>query len=332
MLQQQKKLPHIFLFRLLDELVPLFFTPIARQIFDLSHDYQNMGSASSSPKQVPLVSKSSSPEKIQIEFMPWILASEPISVSNDSFSLFMLPGEILPKIGEFADIGTVLNLIATCKYIRNQLNTWFLQALASENNSDRATSGFIVDSIGDKGDTCLWRNVEFSIEDHDIPKELSIHLFANTTAEKISSDEVRSMIIQLSGSPGSCSYVDIRKFLEFLFSEVSFKNLKCLMFCGIELSTDFSQEIGTLNLDVFHMRNFRYHNDLAKTDFFRHWNSLKTLYVAHPDEDHLVVPPKELKRLVLYCPKSSKGIIDGYKLIYATLNIQVERCHALKEV
>ena len=38
----------------------------------------------------------------------------------------------------------------------------------------------------------------FFIKDHDIPKDLSIHLFANTTAEKISSDEVRSMIIQVS--------------------------------------------------------------------------------------------------------------------------------------
>ena len=155
------------------------------------------------------------------------------------------------------------NLIATCKYIRNQLNTWFLQLLASENNPDRATSGFIIDAIGNKGNTCLWRNAKFFIKDHDIPKDLSIHLFANTTAEKISSDEVRSMIIQVSGSPES--YVDIRKFLKFLFSKVSFKNLKCLMFCGIELSNEFSQEIGTLNLDVFHMRNFRYHTNLAKS-------------------------------------------------------------------
>ena len=291
-----------------------------------------MGNASSLTKQVPLVPNSSSPEKMQLMFTPWILASEPISVSNDSFSLFMLPGEILPKIGGFSGVETMRNLIATCKYIRNQLDTWFLQALASENNSDRATSGFIVDSIGDKGDTCLWRNVEFSIEDHDIPKELSIHLFANTTAEKISSDEVRSMIIQLSGSPGSCSYVDIRKFLEFLFSEVSFKNLKCLMFCGIELSTDFSQEIGTLNLDVFHMRNFRYHNDLAKTDFFRHWNSLKTLYVVHPDMIQYIYPLEKLKRLVIYCPKSSKDIIERRRVIYPGLGVDVSERHALKEM
>ena len=39
------------------------------------------------------------------------------------------------------------------------------------------------------------------------------------------------------------------------------------MFCGIELSNEFSQEIGALNLDVFHMRNFRYHTDLAERDF-----------------------------------------------------------------
>ena len=114
-------------------------------------------------------------------------------------------------------------------------------------------------------------------------KDLSIHLFANTTAKKISSDEVRSMIIQLSGSPES--YEESCKFLKFLFSKVSFKNLKCLMFRGIELSNEFSQEMGALNLDVFHIRNFRYHTDLALFEFSRYCNSLKTLYVVHPDED-----------------------------------------------
>ena len=148
-------------------------------------------------------SASSSPKLIQIEFRPLILASKPISVSNDSFALSMLPVELLLKIGEFAGAEAMRNLIATCKYIRNQLNTWFLQLLASENNPDRATSGFIVDAIGNEGNTCLWRNPKFFIKDHDIPKDLSIHLFVNTTTEKISSDEVRSMIIQLSGSPGS---------------------------------------------------------------------------------------------------------------------------------
>ena len=56
------------------------------------------------------------------------------------------------------------------------------------------------------------------------------------------------------------------------------------MLCGIELSDEFSQEIGTLNLDVFHMRNFRY-DTFGQVQFFRYWNSLKTLYVVHPDED-----------------------------------------------
>ena len=211
-----------------------------------------------------------------MEFTPLILASESISVSNDSFALSMLPVGTLQKIGGFADVGTVRNLIATCKYIRNQLNTWFLQLLASRNNPDRATSGFIIDAIGNKGNTCLWCNAKFFIKDYDIPKEISIHLFANTTAKKISSDEVRSMIIQLSGLPSppdlfnlfnlfnpSDSHHDIRKFLKFLFLEVSFKNLKCLMVCGIELLNEFFQEIGTLNLDVFHMRNFHYRIDFV---------------------------------------------------------------------
>ena len=222
------------------------------------------------------------------------------------------------------------NLIATCKYIRNRLDTWFLQLLASENNPDRATSGFIVDAIGDKSNACLWRNANFFIKDHDIPKELSIHLFVNTTIEKISSDEVHSMIIQLSGSPKS--YEKIREFLTFLFLKVSFKNLKCLMLCGIEISNNFSKEIGTLNLDVFHMRNFRYHTSLANNAFFRHCNSLKTLYVMHPDEGVSVCPPDKLKKLVIYCPKSSEDMIDGRGFLYTKLDIHVEKCHALKEM
>ena len=213
-------------------------------------------------------SASSSRKQIQIEFTPLILASEPISISNDSFVLSMLPKEILLKIGDFASVEVMRNLIATCKYIRNQLNTCFLQLLASENNPDRATSGFIVDSIGDKGNICLWRSAKFFIKDRYIPKDLSIHLFANTTAEKISSDEVRSMIVQVSGLSSPPDPYDphhnIRKFLKFLFSKVSLKNLKCLMFCGIEFSMEFSQEMGALNLDVFHMRNFRYDTDFPK--------------------------------------------------------------------
>ena len=190
----------------------------------------------SSPKQMSLVPKSSSPEKMQLLFTPLMLTSEPSGTLTSS----MLPVEILRKIGGFASVEAMRNLIATYKYFRNQSNTWFLQLLISENNPDRATSGFIIDAIGNEGNTCLWCNAKFLIKDHAIPKELSIHLFANTTAEKISSDEVRSMIIQVSGSPES--YVNIHKFLKFLFHEVSFKSLKCLILCGIELSKEFSQE------------------------------------------------------------------------------------------
>ena len=156
--------------------------------------------------------------------------------------------------------------------------------------------------------------MKFLLEDHAIPKDLSIHLFANTTAEKISSDEVRSMIIRLSGSAES--YEDSHNFLKFLFLKVSFKNLKCLMLCGIELSKEFSQEIGTLNLDVFHMRNLRYHTSLVGQDFFHHCNSLKTLYIVHSDKDEIVFPPEKLKKLVIYCPKSSKDIIERRKFLY----------------
>ena len=258
---------------------------------------------------------------MQLLFTPLMLASEPSGTLTSS----MLPVEILRKIGRFASVEAMRNLIATCKYIRNQPNTWFLQVLASEYNPDRATSRFIIDAIGNKGNTCLWCNAKFFIKDYDIPKVLSIHLFANAIAEKISSDEVRSMIIQLSGSPESYSDVDIRKFLKFLFLKVSFKNLKCLMVCGIQLSREFSQEIGALNLDIFHMRNFHYQNAFTEIEFFRYCNSLKTLYVVYSDEkSRHVYPPKELKKLVIYCPKSSNND--------AKLRINVSEYHALKEM
>ena len=255
-----------------------------------------------------------------------MLAPEPSGTLTSS----MLPVEILRKIGRFASVEAMRNLIATCKYIRNQPNTWFLQVLASEIYPDRATSGFIVDAIGNEGNTCLWCNAKFLIKDHAIPKDLSIHLFANTTAKKISSDEVRSMIIQFSRSPES--YANIRSFLKFLFSKVSFKNLKCLMVCGIELSKELFQEIGALNLDVFHMRNFRSDNFFAGYPFFRYCNSLKTLYVVRHDKDANVHLPKELKKLVIYCPKSSRDMIDGRRDFDEGLWISVNECDAVKEM
>ena len=83
------------------------------------------------------------------------------------------------------------------------------------------------------------------------------------------------------------------------------------MLCGIELSNDFSQEMGALNLDVFLIRNFIYPTSLGSYDFFGYWNSLKTLYLVYPETLYLVhpnvmnevYPPDELKKLVIYCPK-----------------------------
>ena len=274
-------------------------------------------------------SASSSPEQIQIEFKPLILASESTSVPNGSFALSMLPGEILRKMGEFSSVEAMRNFIATCKYFRNQLDARFLQVLASENNPDRATSEFIVDAIGKESNICLWRNVKFLVKDYAIPKELSIHLFVNTTAEKILSDEVRSMIIQVSGLPES--YEENCEFLKFLLLKVSFKKLKCLMFCGIELSMKFSQEIGTLNLDVFHI-NSRYRFNPFRDEFFCYWDSLKTLYVTHLGVIERVFPPKKLKKLVIYCPKSRKDVIDRSAYLSGGLLIYVEDCHALKEM
>ena len=67
------------------------------------------------------------------------------------------------------------------------------------------------------------------------------------------------------------------------------------MVCGIELSMEFSQEIGALNLDVFHMRNFHYDTEWARSGFFCYCNSLKTLYVVHPNEESVRLSTREIE-------------------------------------
>ena len=85
-------------------------------------------------------------------------------------------------------------------------------------------------------------------------------------------------------------------------------------------------------MDVFHVRNFRYQTGLAKDEFFNYCNSLKTLYVVLPDEDERGSPPEKLKKLIIYCPKSSKDMIDKHMISYIKLGVNVEKCHALKEM
>jgi hypothetical protein len=293
--------------------------------------------------------------KRTLEFEPSSLDSETISVSNDPFTSANLPKEIMTKIVESMDITMIRRLMITCKSLRNYLHPWFFQTLTSEKYPDRATSGFIVDAIGNNIDTCLWRDVKFSLEGHDIPKGLSIHLFVNKTAKKISSHEVRSMIIQVSWMPPP----NLRLFLGPLFSEVSFTSLKCLMLRGIKLSREFSQPIGALNLEVFHMANFswdegeifvsdssvnkrRGFDDVTSVrgEFFRHCKTLKSLYVVHPDESRPLVPPSQLKKLVIYCPESfdmiyhpesSESAINRKGYDSTGLIVGLDECHALEE-
>ena len=87
---------------------------------------------------------------------------------------------------------------------------------------------------------------------------------------------------------------------------------------------------GALNLDVFHMKNFRYDIYLARSKFFCYCNSLKTLCVVHPNENQFIYPPEKLKKLVMYCPKSRKEILDGVKTFHLGLGISffVEECPA----
>ena len=94
------------------------------------------------------------------------------------------------------------------------------------------------------------------------------------------------------------------------------------------LPRDRNIEFGCISHEKFPL----WHHLGLSIIFSVYCNSLKTLYVVHPDEDKRVYPPKELKKLVIYCPKSSKDIIDRRKVFYTGLDIDAEKCHALKEM
>jgi hypothetical protein len=196
--------------------------------------------------------------------------------------------------------------MGTCKSIRNHLRTWFLKALASEKNPDRATSKFVADAIENNGDTCLWHNAKFSLGGHTIPKGLSIHLFTNVTVQKISSDDVRAMIIQVSKS--SEPYPGIYSFSEFLFSKVPFTNLRCLMLYGFRFSHDFPQWLKELNLKVFHMGKFCLETDPNMSKFSCDFDTLERLYVVNYDGNERIHIARALKKLVVYCPESDRSI------------------------
>jgi hypothetical protein len=295
-----------------------------------------MGSASSSPKQVQPASESFLPEQVQPTSKspsPEQTQPTPRSSSPEQKQLMFVPSSSDSKSIDFIDPKLIRDLIGTGKSIGSSLDAPLLKALASETNPDRATSRFITDAIGNNDDICLWLNAKLSLEDHTIPKGLSIHLFTKTIAKKILSHEVHSMIIQVSeSSDPSDSYPNILKFLKFLFSKVSLANLKCLMLYGIRFSRGFSQWLRKLNLKVFHMGKFSYDTDLASREFFHYCDTLKRLYVVHPDDDQLVVPPNNLEKLVIYCPESRKGITNGTKARPDGLVIRPKEGHCLGEM
>jgi hypothetical protein len=302
----------------------LFFKPS-----NLNNDFQNMDDASSPKQMLQPASEFSSPEKIQLEFIrPSLSQSESVLVSIDPFTSYGIPKEILTKIADFTDIRTIRNWMGVCKSMRNYSDVWFLLALASEKYPNRAFSGFIADAIENSSDIRLWRSARFSLEGHDVPKGLSIHLFTKTTAEKILSDQVHSLIIQVSEPCDS--YPNIDEFLEFLFSKVYFTNLKCLMLHGIRISGKFSQWIAALNLDAFHMSKCSYGTSVT----FYQWNALKRLYLMHYGKDEIIYPSRGLKRLVIYCPESSESFIKYTKSESpgGGLTLDARSCHALEEM
>jgi hypothetical protein len=262
---------------------------------------------SPSPEQARLEFELSSPEKMQLEFRPSPLDSGPLDVPKDPLDLSSL-GAVLPRTIDFIDFLITQDLEIPCESTRNRLDTSFLKTLASKENPDQATSGFIADAIGDNDDTCLWLNVNFALEGHNTPKGLFLHLFTNTTAEIVLSHEVRSMIIQASEPLDS--HLNIREFIEILFSKVSFTKLSCLMLYGFQLSGKFLQCIGGLNLEVFHMAKSTYDIDLETFKSFCYFDALERLYIVYSDDILLVVSLYKLKKLVIYFPESSRSVTN----------------------
>jgi hypothetical protein len=269
-------------------------------------------------------------KQIRLKFEPSPLDLELISVSSVPFTLFGLPEEISTKIADFFDVQMIRDLMITCKSIRICLQPRFLLTLASEKHPDLTASGFIVDAIGNKNDTCLWHNAQFSLESHTIPKGLSIHLFTKTTAKKVLSHKVRSMIFQLSeSSEPSKLYPEICEFLTILFSKVSFMNLNCLMLYGFRPLDYFSDWLKELKAEVIRMANFSYseHND------FHFCDTLEKLYIIPPAILGGIHLPTKLKKFRMYCPESDEDVIRTKKhLPLHSPTILAEKCFALEEM
>jgi hypothetical protein len=279
-----------------------------------------MDNASPPPKQVQPASAFFPPRQMKLVFEPSLPDSEPISVSKDPFDLYSFK-EALPKTTDFIGIKLNQNLMsASC------LDISFLRDLASKKNPDIATSGFIADAIGNNGDICLWLNAKFSLEGHTIPEGLFIHLFTHKAVKKMSSHEVCSMIIQVPES--SEPRPNIRDFLTFLFSKASFANLECLMLYGFQHSDNFSPWIGKLNLKVFHMAKFGSGTGKAQSAALFHGNTLKRLYVVHPDDDMSLLLPGGLEKLVIYCPESGGNVISRTKSYSCELVADLGEDHA----
>jgi hypothetical protein len=273
-------------------------------------------------------STSTWPEKIQLVFEPSLPGAKPISVSNDLSTSSESSKKVLSNTFVLTDIKMIGDLTnPSCS------DTSFFRNLASAKNPDRATSRFIARAIENDDGTCLWLNAKFSLVGHTLPKGLSIHLFTNATAKKVSSHEVRSMIIQVSEPCDS--YPNISKFLEFLFSKVSFTKLKCLMFYGFQLLEKFSDWMEELDLETFHMAKFPENIPFHPLNLHRSsrwWKNLEALYVVYPNDRRAVMPPKELKRLVIHCPESSESVINDTKIRLDELKIYANPCQALEEM
>jgi hypothetical protein len=80
------------------------------------------------------------------------------------------------------------------------------------------------------------------------------------------------------------------------------------------------------------MANFCYFTGSDHQESFHHCNTLKRLYIVHPDDHTILILPEELKKLVVHCPKSSDCIINRTKAGWDGLMIRVNECHALEEV
>lgn len=277
-----------------------------------SSDYQQLEQGS-----FQIVSSKS--QQIDLVFMTSVLRLDQQNQTTiEPNSFFALSSELILKILDILDIKTAISLVMTSRYFGNpSFDKLFLSQVNPDNFQNQATFGYIAEIFNDEPLTYFNRCVELVESTQKVPGNLSIHMFTNLKLEKIQSNTVHSMIIQLHN--GEKNYSSILCFLKSLLQKKHFENLRRLKLIGIPLNEEFILLLAKLNLTVLGLKNFLEWDpkdysflEIVLNDL----EELKSLYITHPHQFGSVQTPLQLDKALVYCPKSSEKdtIIDFFYL------------------